>query len=41
VDVRHVNPFIEAFSNIMPILGFAEISKGSLSKKEKILFQPG
>lgn len=41
MDVRHVNPFIEAFSNIMPILGFTEISKGTLSKKEKNLVSTG
>lgn len=41
MDVRHVNPFIEAFTNIMPILGFVETSKGTLSKKDKNLVSSG
>ncbi|AWI06424.1 chemotaxis protein CheX [Clostridium drakei] len=35
MDVNHVNPFIEAFFNIMPQIGFAKIEKkGVILNKE-------
>ncbi len=35
MDVKRVNPFIEAFSAVMPQLGFSEVKTGSLSVKSK------
>lgn len=35
MDVNHVNPFIQSFTNIMPQIGFSNIQKGNLSVKEK------
>ncbi len=33
MDVKNVNPFVEAFSLIMPMLGFTDIKKGALGVK--------
>lgn len=33
MDVKLVNPFIEAFTQVVPQLGFGNIQKGSLSAK--------
>ena len=33
MDVKNVNPFVEAFSLIMPMLGFSDIKKGILGVK--------
>jgi chemotaxis protein CheX len=35
MDVMHVNPFIESFTNIMPQLGFSNVQKGNLSIKNQ------
>jgi len=35
VDVKHVNPFIESFNSVMPMLGFSDVKKGNLSAKGK------
>jgi len=35
MDVKIVNPFLQAIQNIMPQLGFKTISRGKLSKGEK------
>lgn len=35
MDAKHVNPFIESFSSIMPQLGFSNIQTGKLSTKQK------
>lgn len=37
MDARHINPFIESFTNIMPQIGFSDIQKGKLSLKGKEL----
>lgn len=41
MDVNHVNPFIEAFTAVMPQLGFSNIKKGNLSLKNKDLVASG
>lgn len=41
MDVNHVNPFVEAFVNVMPQLGFAKVQKGNLSVKGKDLAESG
>jgi chemotaxis protein CheX len=41
MDVKHVNPFIESFANVMPQLGFTETKKGGLSVKGKELLSTG
>lgn len=35
MDVKYVNPFIEAFTQVVPQLGFGNISKGNLSAKSE------
>lgn len=37
MDVKVVNPFLQAIQNIMPQLGFKTINRGKLSKGEKDL----
>ncbi len=37
MDVKHVNPFIESFSAVMPQLGFETIQRGNLSIKQRDL----
>jgi chemotaxis protein CheX len=36
VDVNHVNPFIEAFFNIMPQVGFSDIKKQGITVNNEI-----
>lgn len=35
MDVKHVNPFVESFTSVMPQLGFSQVGIGKLSKKNK------
>lgn len=35
MDVKHINPFVESFANVMPQIGFSNIQKGGLSVKGK------
>lgn len=37
MEVKHVNPFIESFSSVMPQLGFETIQRGTLSIKQQDL----
>lgn len=41
MDVKHINPFIESFTNVIPQLGFNNIQKGNLSVKSKDLKSSG
>lgn len=41
MDVKHVNPFIDAFTTVMPQLGFGNIQKGELSIKNEELTYSG
>lgn len=41
MDVKLVNPFVEAFVNVMPMLGFQDVKKGNLSLKGKELNSSG
>lgn len=41
MDVKHVNPFIESFTTVMPQLGFVNIRKGNMSVKGKDLTGSG
>ena len=41
MDVRHVNPFIESFTTVMPQLGFSNIQRGNLSVKGQELTYSG
>ncbi|MGN0144806.1 MAG: chemotaxis protein CheX [Clostridium sp.] len=41
MDVKHINPVIGSVANIMPQLGFTEISKKGLSLKDKNIDSPG
>jgi chemotaxis protein CheX len=35
MDVKYVNPFIEAFHSVMPQLGFCDVQTGEMSAKTK------
>lgn len=35
MDIKHINPFIEAFTSVMPQLGFTDVHKGNLSIKDQ------
>ncbi|WP_055667239.1 chemotaxis protein CheX [Desnuesiella massiliensis] len=35
MDVKYINPFLDAFLSVMPQLGFSEVKKQSLVLKEK------
>jgi chemotaxis protein CheX len=41
VDVKHINPFIESFTNVMPQIGFGSTRIGNLSVKGKELIYSG
>lgn len=41
MDVKHVNPFIESFTNVMPQLGFGNIQRGNLAVKSQELIYSG
>lgn len=41
MDVKHINPFIESFTNVVPQIGFTNIEKGKLSVKTKDLKSSG
>lgn len=41
MDVKYVNPFIDAVTSVMPQLGFKEIVKGNLSVKNNNLKSKG
>jgi chemotaxis protein CheX len=41
MDVNHINPFISAFTTVMPQLGFNTVKKGALSVKGKELLSSG
>ena len=41
LDVKMVNPFIEAIMYIMPQLGFQNIVKGNLSVKDQFMESKG
>ena len=41
MDVRHINPVIESVGNIMPQLGFAEVSKKGVTLKDRNIQSPG
>ncbi len=35
MDVKYINPFISAFTNVIPQLGFNRVEKGNISVKKK------
>lgn len=41
MDVKYINPFLTAFKNVMPQIGFGQVEKGNLSIKEKELVASG
>lgn len=41
MDAKHVNPFLMAFQNVMPQIGFQSIKRGKLSVKGKKLQTDG
>lgn len=41
MDVKHINPVIESFMNIMPQLGLSDIAKENVSLKGNYIESPG
>lgn len=41
MDVRYINPFLDAFLNVMPQLGINDVKKGKISVKEKTIDSMG
>lgn len=41
MNEKYINPFLEAFANIMPQFGLTEVSKQKLSLKGKFIESPG
>lgn len=41
MDVKYINPFLDAFLSVMPQLGFSEVKKQSLDLKEKNIKSSG
>lgn len=41
MDVKYINPFVQAFFSVMPQLGFNEIKKDSISLKDDNLTNTG
>ena len=41
MDVNHINPFLESFTNIMPQLGMTEINRQGVSLKGRFIESPG
>ena len=41
MDVKHINPVIESFENIMPQLGLSSVSKEVISLKGNFIESPG
>lgn len=41
MDVKYINPFIDAFLAVMPQLGFANVQKSNLSLKDQNLTSTG
>lgn len=41
MDVKYVNPFISAFTNVIPQLGFSSVEKGNISVRKKDLVGSG
>lgn len=41
MDVKHINPVIESFENIMPQLGLSSVSKEGISLKGNFIESPG
>ncbi|MFL0196834.1 chemotaxis protein CheX [Clostridium sp. WILCCON 0269] len=37
MDVKHINPFLDAFVDVMPQLGISDLKKGKLSVKAKTI----
>lgn len=41
MDIKYINPFINAFANVLPQVGLADIKKNGLSLKDKHLDSSG
>ncbi|MDO5518133.1 MAG: chemotaxis protein CheX [Clostridium sp.] len=41
MDVKHINPVIESFVNIMPQLGLSNVNKENVSLKGNLIESPG
>lgn len=41
MDVNHINPILNAFTNVMPQLGLADIQKKGVSLRGRLIESPG
>ena len=41
MDVKHINPFLDAFTSIMPQLGLTDVKKNGIMIKERFIKSPG
>ncbi|MBM7867303.1 chemotaxis protein CheX [Heliobacterium gestii] len=41
MDVKHIEPFVEALHNVLPMLGFQQITRGKLSVGERFVAGKG
>ena len=41
MDVKHINPFLDAFTSIMPQLGLADVEKKGIKLKGRFIESPG
>ncbi|MZP28638.1 chemotaxis protein CheX [Heliobacterium undosum] len=41
MDVKHIDPFLEALHNVLPMLGFQQITRGKLSVGERFVSGKG
>ena len=41
MDVKHINPFLDAFISIMPQLGLADVKKKGITLKGRFIESPG
>ncbi|WP_238885860.1 chemotaxis protein CheX [Clostridium sp. YIM B02551] len=41
MDVKHINPFLDSFLNVMPQVGLADVQKKGISLKGRFIESPG
>ena len=41
MDVKHINPFLEAFTSVMPQLGLTDVKKNEIMIKGRFIESPG
>ena len=41
MDVKHINPFLDSFTNVMPQVGLTDVQKKGISLKGRFIESPG